>query len=54
MHANREGEGHGFRQAATIKRVLESELVIYGMVFGGKVFGFEPAGGLPDLDIANL
>ncbi len=44
-----EGEGHGFRQAATIKRVLESELVFYG-----KVFGFEPAGDLPDLEIANL
>jgi dipeptidyl aminopeptidase/acylaminoacyl peptidase len=28
------GEGHGFRQAATIERVLESELAFYRDVFG--------------------
>ena len=43
------GEGHGFRQAETIKAVLESELVFYG-----RVFGFQPAGELPELEIANL
>jgi dipeptidyl aminopeptidase/acylaminoacyl peptidase len=32
------GEGHGFRQAANIKRSLEAELSFYG-----QVFGFEPA-----------
>ena len=35
-----EGEGHGFRRALTLKRVLELELDFYG-----RVFGFEP----PDL-----
>jgi dipeptidyl aminopeptidase/acylaminoacyl peptidase len=29
-----EGEGHGFRQAATIRRVLETELAFYRDVFG--------------------
>jgi hypothetical protein len=29
-----EGEGHGFRQAATIRRVLETELAFYREVFG--------------------
>jgi dipeptidyl aminopeptidase/acylaminoacyl peptidase len=29
-----EGEGHGFRQAETLKRVLELELDFYGRVFG--------------------
>jgi dipeptidyl aminopeptidase/acylaminoacyl peptidase len=33
------GEGHGFRRAETIKRVLELELDFYG-----RVFGFEPPG----------
>ena len=33
-----EGEQHGFRRAATIKRTLEAELYFYG-----KVFGFAPA-----------
>jgi dipeptidyl aminopeptidase/acylaminoacyl peptidase len=28
------GEGHGFRQAANIRRALESELSFYGQVFG--------------------
>jgi dipeptidyl aminopeptidase/acylaminoacyl peptidase len=34
-----EGEGHGFRRAETIRRVLELELAFYG-----QVFGFQPAG----------
>ncbi|MEM7252805.1 MAG: prolyl oligopeptidase family serine peptidase [Pseudomonadota bacterium] len=42
-------EGHGFRAAATIKQTLESELVFYG-----RIFGFEPAGALPALDIFGL
>ena len=36
-----EGEQHGFRQAANIRRALDTELEFYG-----RVFGFEPA--LPD------
>jgi dipeptidyl aminopeptidase/acylaminoacyl peptidase len=33
-----EGEGHGFRKAATIETCLEAELAFYG-----RVFGFHPA-----------
>lgn len=44
-----DGEGHGFRMADTVKDATESELVFYG-----KVFGFEPAGPLPALQIDNL
>ena len=44
-----EGEQHGFRRAQTIVRTLESELVFYG-----RVFGFEPAGDLPNVAIENL
>jgi len=44
-----EGEGHGFRKAATIKRALEAELAFYG-----RVFGFTPAGRLEPLEIENL
>ena len=29
-----EGEQHGFRQAANIRRALEAELYFYGQVFG--------------------
>ncbi len=29
-----EGEGHGFRQADTIQKAIESELYFYGEVFG--------------------
>lgn len=32
-----EGEGHGFRRAETLKRVLELELGFYGRVFGFEV-----------------
>ena len=29
-----EGEGHGFRQAANMRRALEAELSFYAQVFG--------------------
>lgn len=44
-----EGEQHGFRRAATIKRALEAELFFYG-----KVFGFVPADTIEPVDIRNL
>jgi dipeptidyl aminopeptidase/acylaminoacyl peptidase len=44
-----EGEGHGFRRAENQIRALEGELVFFG-----KVFGFRPAGDLPDLEVENL
>ena len=44
-----EGEGHGFRQADTIRRCLEAELLFYA-----RVFGFEPADAPAPLDIRNL
>ena len=44
-----EGEGHGFRQAANIKRAMEAELYFYG-----RVFGFEPAEQLEPVVIENL
>ena len=44
-----EGEQHGFRKAATIRRALEAELVFYG-----RVFGFAPAGAIEPVTIDNL
>ncbi len=44
-----EGEQHGFRRAATLKRVFEAELYFYG-----KVFGFNPADMIEPVDIRNL
>jgi len=44
-----EGEQHGFRRAATIKRALEAELYFYG-----KVFGFTPADAIEPVEIRNL
>ncbi len=44
-----EGEGHGFRQAANIKRSLEAELYFYG-----RVLGFEPADDIDPVPIDNL
>jgi dipeptidyl aminopeptidase/acylaminoacyl peptidase len=41
-----EGEGHGFRSAATLVRTMEAELA-----FLGQVFGFETPG-VPPLDLA--
>ncbi len=43
------GEQHGFRQAETIKRVLDAELYFYS-----RVFGFEPADPLEPVAIENL
>ena len=43
------GEGHGFRQAATLKRAMEAELYFYG-----RVLGFEPADAIEPVTIENL
>ncbi|MEM7226543.1 MAG: S9 family peptidase [Pseudomonadota bacterium] len=48
-HIAFEGEGHGFRQSANIKRALEAELAFYG-----RVFGFTPADAVVPLAIDNL
>ena len=44
-----EGEQHGFRKAASIRRSVEAELYFYG-----RVFGFEPADNLEPVVIENL
>lgn len=44
-----EGEQHGFRQAANIKRALDGEFYFFS-----KVFGFAPADQLEPLEIDNL
>jgi dipeptidyl aminopeptidase/acylaminoacyl peptidase/uncharacterized protein (DUF2132 family) len=44
-----EGEQHGFRRAATIKRALEAELYFYG-----RVLGFTPADKIEPVAIENL
>ena len=44
-----EGERHGFRQAANIRRALEAELYFYS-----RVFGFEPADDIAPVHIDNL
>ena len=44
-----EGEQHGFRQAANIKRALEGELYFYA-----RIFGFTPADEIEPLPIENL
>ena len=41
-----EGEAHGFRQAATIRRVVEAELSFYG-----QVLGFAPADDIEPVEI---
>ena len=41
-------EGHGFRRAETLERVLAAELAFYA-----KVFGFEPADTLPPLSLEH-
>ncbi len=43
------GEGHGFRQQETLRRVLELELSFYG-----QVFGFTPAGSVETAEITGL
>ena len=44
-----EGEGHGFRQAENLVRMLETELAFYG-----RTLGFTPADKLPPVQIRNL
>ncbi len=44
-----EGEQHGFRQAANIKRALDGEFYFYA-----RVFGFEPAESIEPVPIENL
>jgi dipeptidyl aminopeptidase/acylaminoacyl peptidase len=44
-----EGEGHGFRRAATIKAATEAQIY-----FLGRIFGFEPADEVPAIPIENL
>lgn len=46
-HITYEGEDHGFRKAENIVHSLETELAFYG-----RVFGFEPAGDLPEVPLA--
>ena len=46
VNAEYEGEGHGFRKAETVINSLETELAFYG-----EVFGFTPAGDLPEIDL---
>ena len=48
-HYTFEGEGHGFRQGTTIRRVLELELGFYG-----RLFGFTPPGVTEQVEIRNL
>ena len=44
-----EGEQHGFRRAANIRRAAEAELYFYG-----RIFGFSPAGAVEPVEIENL
>jgi dipeptidyl aminopeptidase/acylaminoacyl peptidase len=44
-----EGEQHGFRQAANIKRALDGEFYFYS-----RVFGFAPADAIEPVPIENL
>ena len=44
-----EGEQHGFRRAANIKRAVDGEFYFYS-----RVFGFAPAEGLEPVEIDNL
>lgn len=44
-----EGEGHGFRKFENLVRVLESELAFFG-----RMFSFQPADALPELEIENF
>ena len=48
VHIEYKGEGHGFRRAETIINTLETELVFYGAVFG-----FVPAGDLPEIEFSD-
>jgi len=46
-----EGEQHGFRQAANIRRALDAELSFYGQVFG---FALPEAEGIEPVSVENL
>jgi dipeptidyl aminopeptidase/acylaminoacyl peptidase len=46
-----EGEQHGFRQAANIRRALDAELSFYGQVFG---FDLPPGEGIEPVTVENL
>jgi len=46
-----EGEQHGFRQAATIRRALDGELSFYAQVFG---FALPPGEGIEPVAVDNL
>jgi dipeptidyl aminopeptidase/acylaminoacyl peptidase len=43
------GEGHGFRKAETIRRVLDLELSFYG-----RIFGFTPPNLTEEVTLRNL
>ena len=43
------GEGHGFRTSESVRDATLSELAFYG-----RIFGFQPADAVPDLQIDNL
>ena len=46
-----EGEQHGFRQAANIRRALDAELSFYAQVFG---FALPPDEGIEPVTVENL
>ncbi|HKH03545.1 MAG TPA: prolyl oligopeptidase family serine peptidase [Acidimicrobiales bacterium] len=46
-----EGEQHGFRQAANIRRALDGELSFYAQVFG---FALPPDEGIEPIEVENL
>jgi dipeptidyl aminopeptidase/acylaminoacyl peptidase len=46
-----EGEQHGFRQAANIRRALEAELSFYGQILG---FELPPEEGIEPVEIEGL
>ena len=46
-----EGEQHGFRQAANIRRALDAELSFYAQVFG---FSTPPDEAIEPVEVENL
>jgi len=48
VHVEYVGEGHGFRKAENVINSLETELALYG-----EVFGFIPAGNLPEIGMTG-
>lgn len=47
-HIEYEGEGHGFRQEATVHHSTLAELAFYG-----RIFRFKPADAVPEIEIVN-